>query len=133
MTTTTGQRSTDTVHRELCHALFDALERGDVDAVARCYAPEMTLWANITGHEQTRDENLASIEKGKELLRRRTYDDRQIHTFDDGFVAQYTVTAVTHDGTRRALWACLVAEVHDGLITKLFDYLDSSKFGVPDR
>jgi len=129
-TTSIDTTSIDTRHRELCHALFDALERGDVDAVDRCYAPDMTMWCNFTKREQTREENLASLIEGKKLLRRRTYDDRQINTFDDGFVAQYTVTAVTHDGTKRALWACLVAEVHDGRITKLFDYLDTSKFGA---
>ena len=53
------------------------------------------------------------------MLRRRTYNDRQIHTFDDGFVAQYTCTVVTHEGKRIALAACLVAEVHDGRIVKL--------------
>jgi len=121
----------DTTHRELCHTLFDALERGDVETVDRCYAPEMTMWCNFTNREQTREENLASLVEGQKVLRRRTYDDRQINTFDDGFVAQYTVTAVGHDGSKRALWACLVAEVRDGLITKLYDYLDTSKFGVP--
>jgi hypothetical protein len=27
------------------------------------------------------------------------------------------------------LWACLVAEVHDGKIVKLMEYLDSGRFG----
>ena len=39
--------TTDAVHRRLCHSLFDALERGDVDAVASCYAPDMTMWADM--------------------------------------------------------------------------------------
>ena len=60
---------------------------------------------------------------------RRTYDDRIISTFEDGFVVQYTVTVVAHNGTKVPLSACLVAEVRDGKITKLFEYLDSGKFG----
>ena len=67
--------------------------------------------------------------KGRDLHRRRTYDDRIISTFDDGFVVQYTVTVVAHNGTKVPLSACLVAEVRDGKITKLFEYLDSGKFG----
>ena len=121
--------STDTEHRRLCHALFDAIEAGDIDAVDRCYAPDMTLWFNATGKEIGREENLEALVKGRDLHRRRTYDDRIINTFDDGFVVQYTVNVVAHNGTKVPLSACLVAEVRDGKITKLFEYLDSGKFG----
>ena len=118
----------DTVHRRLAHALFDALESGDTDAVADCYAPGMTMWANFTMRETTREENLAAVEAGKAALRRRTYDDRQIHTFHDGFVAQYTCAVTTHQGRRIPLASCLVATVHDGKIVKLEEYTDSGRF-----
>ena len=118
----------DTTHRRLCHALFDALEQSDVEAVDACYAPDMTLWANFTGEEIGREANLAAIAAGTKVARRRTYNDRQIHTFHDGFVAQYTVNVVGHDGSKVALSACLVGEVHDGKIVKLMEYLDSGKF-----
>ena len=118
----------DTVHRRLCHALFDALEQGDVDGVDACYAPDMTMWANFTMEESTREENLAAIDQGRSLLRRRTYNDRSIHTFDDGFMVQYTLNVVAHNGTKVTLPACLVAEVHDGKIVKLMEYTDSRKF-----
>jgi ketosteroid isomerase-like protein len=123
----------DTQIRALCHALFDALERGDVAAVDRCYAPGMTMWFNVTGTEITRDENLDAIGEGKALHRRRTYNDRQIRTFGDGFVAQYTLNITLLDGSTRALWACLVGEVHDGLIVRLDEYLDSGKFRPAER
>ena len=61
-------RSRDNVHRELCHTLFDALERGDVEAVDHCYAPDMTMWCNFTNREQTREENLAALCLGALLL-----------------------------------------------------------------
>ena len=121
--------ATDTTHRRLCHTLFDAIEQGDIDAVDACYAPEMTMWFNVTNQTSTREENLAALTTGKGLHRRRTYNDRHIQTFDDGFVAQYTCNVVAHNGVRVALAACLVAQVHDGKIVKLFEYLDSGKFG----
>jgi ketosteroid isomerase-like protein len=120
--------SIDSEHRRLCHTLLDALEQGDIAGVDACYAPDMTMWANISGQEMSRADNLAVLEEGRKMLRRRTYNDRVVNTFDDGFMAQYTVNAVGHDGSRRALWACLVAEVREGKITKLWDYLDSAKF-----
>ena len=90
----------------------------------------MTMWFNVTGQESSREENLSALTAGKALHRRRTYNDRQISTFDDGFVAQYTCDVVAHNGARVALSACLVAEVRDGKIVKLFEYLDSGKFGA---
>ena len=122
--------SVDTEHRRLCHALLDAIEQGDIAAVDACYAPDMTMWFNVTGHESSRADNLAALAKGKGLHRRRLYNDRNVNTFDDGFVAQYTCHVVAHNGARVALSACLVAEVHDGKIVKLFEYLDSGKFGA---
>jgi ketosteroid isomerase-like protein len=118
----------DSEHRRLCNALFDAIEHGDIAAVDDCYAPGMTMWFNVTGEQSSRAENLAALVKGKGLHRRRLYNDRIVNTFDDGFVAQYTCNVVGHDGTKVALAACLVAEVHDGKIVKLFEYLDSGKF-----
>ena len=120
--------SLDSVHRRLCHDLFDALEKGDVDGVAACYAPDMTMWANFTMQESSREENLQAVSVGAGMHRRRTYNDRQIHTFHDGFMAQYTCEVVAHNGTKVPLSACLVAEVHDGKIVKLMEYLDSGKF-----
>ena len=120
--------SIDAEHRRLCHALFDAIEQGDIAAVDRCYAPDMTLWFNVSGASITREENLAILESGRRLHRRRTYNDRIINTFDDGFMVQYTLNIVAHDGARRALWACLVAQVRDGRITEMHEYLDSGKF-----
>jgi ketosteroid isomerase-like protein len=125
--------STDSVHRKLCHDLFDALEAGDVAGVDRCYAPGMTFWFNVTSSEITREENLAAITTGAGLHRRRTYDDRQIHTFADGFLAQYTCKVVTHDGGEAALSACLVGTVHNGLIVHLAEYTDSARFRTRKR
>ena len=120
--------SVDTQHRSLCHRLFDAIEAGDLATVDDCYAPDMTMWFNVTGQTSTREDNLRMLREGAALHRRRTYDDRQIRTFDDGFMVQYTTTVVTHRGDTRALSACLVAEVHDGRITKLMEYMDSGQF-----
>ena len=125
--------STDTEHRALCHALFDAIEREDVDGMRDCYAPDMVLWFNVTGDEVTGEDTVAAQANGKRFQRRRTYDDRVINTFDDGFVVQYTLNVVLHDGRRRSLWACAVAEVHDGKIVRLSEYLDSARFGVPHQ
>ncbi len=123
---------TDRELRELCQRYFDAIERRDVDAVADCCAPEFTFWVNLGGGvESTREANLATLREGYALLRRRSYDDRTIDTFATGFLARYSVTAVTHGGKRSSYWACIVAQCKAGRITRIDEYLDSSKFRRP--
>ena len=124
--------STDSRHRRIAHELFDALERGDADKIDQLYAADLGFWFNITGATIDRDENLQALVDGKALHRRRLYNDRLIDTFDDGFLARYTCEVHTHDGKKVALWACLVATIHDGRIIHMDEYLDSSKF-VPRR
>ena len=121
---------TDAELRELCHRFFDALERADIDTVAKLYAPGMQLWVNVTGKEISADENLAVLRDGAKLHRRRTYDDRTINTFETGFVVQYSVNVVAHTGKRTSLSACVIAQCRDGKITRLDEYLDAGKFGA---
>ncbi len=122
---------TDSELRALCHRFLDAIERQDFETVADVYHPELRFWVNLTGKELSRDESLSVLREGAGRHRRRTYDDRTINTFDTGFLARYTCTVVTHDGTRTALWACLVARCHEGRIVRMDEYLDSGKFGRP--
>jgi ketosteroid isomerase-like protein len=122
-----------TANRKLCNDFFDAIERNDIDAVAECYTPDMTMWVNMTGKEMTGEENLTVLRDGAALHRRRTYDDRRINAFDDGFMVQYTTSVVAHDGTKVALSSCLVADVRDGKIAKLYEYMDSGQFRRPRR
>ena len=122
---------TDRELRELCTRYFDAVERGDVDAVAELYATDFSFWVNLTGAESSREQNLATLRDGKAVLRRRSYDDRTIDTFETGFVVRYSVNVVAHDGRRSSLWACVVAQCRDGRITHIDEYLDSSKFRLP--
>jgi ketosteroid isomerase-like protein len=119
--------------RELCHRFFDAIERHDLDQVAAIYAPDFKLWVNVTGTEQTKEQNLGVLADGKSRHRRRTYDDRRISTFATGFIVQYSVNIVQHDGERRSLWACLVAQCKNGQITHIDEYLDSSRFTTASR
>ena len=88
----------------------------------------MTMWINVSGETITREANLEAVDKGRGMHRRRLYNDRNINTFDDGFVVQYTTHVVAHNGTEVPLSACLVAEVRDGRISKLFEYLDTTQF-----
>jgi ketosteroid isomerase-like protein len=118
----------DTELRELCERYFDRVERHDLEGVAELCAPDFTFWVNLTGAEATREQSIQTLRDGHALHRRRTYDDRRIDTFETGFIARYSVNVVTHSGKRASLWACVVAQCRDGRITRIDEYLDSTKF-----
>lgn len=120
--------SRDADLRDLCNRFYDAIESRDMGAIGEMLSPDLKFWANFTNQTKSRDDMLEAIEKGYAVHRRRTYDDRQIRTFENGFVAQYTCRLMRHDGTSLALWAAMVAEVRDGKIVKVDEYLDSGKF-----
>jgi ketosteroid isomerase-like protein len=122
---------TDRELRELCTRYFDAIERHDLETVADCCAPDFAFWVNLTGAESSLEQSVETLHGGHSLLRRRTYDDRIVDTFETGFVARYSVNVVQHNGRRASFWACVVAQCRGGRIARIDEYLDSSKFPAP--
>ena len=116
--------------RELCEAFFDAYENRRVDLLDRIYSDDCIIWHNVFGRETTRDENLAALPESYKGQRRRTYDDRTVNTFHDGFVIQYSLDGVQHNGHRGSLWICIVARCRDGKIMRIDEYMDSGKFAA---
>src|SRR5262245_42489134 len=114
--------------RELCEAFFDAYENRRIDVLERLYADDCIVWHNVFGRDTTGAENVAALPDGYRGQRRRTYNDRIVNTFEDGFVIQYSLNGVQHNGHRGALWICIVGRCRDGKITRIDEYMDSSKF-----
>jgi ketosteroid isomerase-like protein len=123
--------------RALCHEFFDAYQDGRVDVLERILSDDCVIWHNVFGRETTKSDNLTKYPDSYSGQRRRTYDDRIVNVFDDGFVIQYTLRGVMHTGHVGALWLCIVGRVRDGQITRIDEYMDSSKFakwmGPPRR
>jgi ketosteroid isomerase-like protein len=121
---------TDGEIRELCTRFFDAYENRRADELAEIYAPDCIVWHNVFGRETTGADNIAAMPKSYAGQRRRSYDDRIIDTFEGGFVIQYTLAGVQNDGHKGALWICIVGLCKDGRITRIDEYMDSSKFAA---
>ena len=116
--------------REICEQFFDAYENKRDDILDKLYSDDCIIWHNVFGKDTTREDNLAAmrVDKGQ---RRRTYNDRTINTFADGFVIQYTLNGVMHDGhVGPGLSICIVGRVSNGRITRIDEYIDSSKFAA---
>lgn len=114
--------------RALCHRYMDAVEQADGDAIARLTSPNIRHWDSVTAEEHDRDALLAMAKAGAAAVERRSYDSRQIHVFDHGFMAQYELVLVGRDGSSTSLWGAITARCFDGQITRIDDYLDATKF-----
>ena len=55
--------------------LFDAIEKGDIDAVRGIYAPDAVIWHNNDEVEQTVDQNLRVLQWVCDNLAERAYED----------------------------------------------------------
>jgi ketosteroid isomerase-like protein len=112
--------------RALATRLFDAIEHGDVEGVAGCYAPELVVWHNFDDLEQPRADNLKTLAGMIERISTRRYENRRLDVFDGGFVQQHVLTGVRKDGVRVRMPGVLVGRVRDGKIARLDEYLDSA-------
>lgn len=121
-------RMTDAELRVLCNRFFDAYQDRRVDELKDIYSDDCIVWTNVFQKEMTGDENRAALPASYAKARRRTYDDRTINTFDEGFVIQYTLSGVHHTGHRGYLQVCIVALCREGKITRIDEYMDTSKF-----
>lgn len=116
--------------RELCETFFDAYQDRRVDVLERVLADDCVIWHNVFGRETTKQDNLARYHDSYRGQRRRTYDDRIVNTFHDGFVIQYQLRGVMTNGHTGSLWICIVARVRDGRITRIDEYMDSGRFAA---
>jgi uncharacterized protein len=110
--------------------LFAAIERGDIDAVAALYAPDVKVWHNIwhgrNGAVQSREENLTVLRWVVRNLRGLRYDEIRRSATATGFVQQHVLRAVTADGRPVEVPACLICTCTNGTITRIDEYVDSA-------
>ena len=114
--------------RALCHRYMDAVEAADLDTIARLASPEIRYWDSVTAEEHDHGALLAMVKAGAKAVERRSYDSRQIHVFDHGFMAQYALALTGRDRSTTTLWGALTARCFDGQLTRIDDYLDATKF-----
>lgn len=106
--------------------LFAAIEAGDIEAVRALYSPDVTVWHNHDGLAQSIDDNLRVLGWMAKHLPGARYTHVRRSATDTGFVQQHILVATNRNGREVAVPACIVADVNDGRITRLDEYLDSA-------
>ena len=109
---------------------FDAIEAGDIDAVAACYADDVVVWHNTDRLASDKAENLEVLAGFVKRTPFRRYEDRRVAVFPGGFVQQHVLKSARRDGTPVALHAAIVCAVRDGRIVRLDEYFDSAELAA---
>ena len=110
----------------LAKRFFDGLEQGNIGILREVYAPNVKIWHNTDGLEQTLEDNEATLTGFIERIPKRQYANRRVHTFPGGFVQQHTLKGTKKDGKEVALDAVIICKVENGKVTRLDEYFDSA-------
>ena len=110
----------------LAKRFFDGLEQGNIAILREVYAPNVKIWHNTDGLEQTLEDNEATLTGFIERIPKRQYANRRVHTFPGGFVQQHTLKGTRKDGKEVALDAVIICKVENGKVTRLDEYFDSA-------
>lgn len=110
---------------DVADAFFDAIERGDGEALAALWADDIVVWRQGGGRERDKPRGLKVIDWFVDATADRRYEILDRQTFDCGFLQQHNVHAHAQNGAPLSFRACLVVKVGaDGLITRIDEYLD---------
>src|SRR5256885_15414955 len=82
----------------LARSLFDAIERGDVDAVAATYADDIVVWHNTDRLASTKADNLKVLGGFVKGVPTRHYADRRLSATPHRFVQQHVLKAALGHG-----------------------------------
>jgi ketosteroid isomerase-like protein len=111
----------------VAEALFAAVERGDVDAVAALYTDDAVHWHNFDGIAQPRDQTLLVLAWMARNLTGLRYEEVKRYEIDGGFVQQHVLRATTPSGKELSVPCCMVVQLHHGKIVRVDEYLDSAQ------
>jgi limonene-1,2-epoxide hydrolase len=103
----------------------------DADAVARLYTDDLVVQSNASNDTQTKDQNIAMLRVIFGIEREHGYHDIERIPTPDGFVQIHTFKPIFSDGSSGGeARVCMVADVRDGKICKLREFLDASQIAA---
>ena len=110
---------------DLAAALFAALASGDAEAVRSLCAPNLQASQN-RGPNMSVDALLEFTQAVLAVVPDFHYEKARRVATDTGFVEEHSVRGTLPDGSALRLAACVVADVENGRITHLREYLDGA-------
>jgi ketosteroid isomerase-like protein len=117
------------LHVQLARQLTQRILAGDVDGVGALYHDELVAWRSHDRRALVRKQALRVVEILARQLRDLRYEDVRIQPTAVGFVQQHVMRCVAPSGEPVEVHVCLVAEVRDGRIARIDEYMDSGQMG----
>ena len=116
----------DDIDFSVVSRMLEAIERGDMDTMRRCFAPEALIWHNHDGLEMDVESTVGRIGYLCAVSTSREYKDRRMATVGSVVFIQHTLTAGLLSGRRLEMLAIMRIELDaDGLVMRMEEYLDS--------
>jgi ketosteroid isomerase-like protein len=112
-------------HTEAARRLIECVTSGDVAGVGALYHDDIRCWRNLDGRELVKKQALKVV-GFLGTLEGLAYEDIRIDATETGFVQQHTLCCTSPKGEAVRVAACLVAEVRDGQILRIDEYVDSA-------
>jgi len=110
---------------EIAKQLFAALAGQDEAAVRRLCAPDMRVRQN-NGRPMSLETLLRFNSAVGRVVKDFRYEDAMRSATGTGFVEEHAVRGTLPDGKALDLAVCVVADVKDGRVTDVREYLDSA-------
>jgi len=112
-------------HAELCEALFAAFADGDGDLVRSLCTPDMQARQN-NGPPMNLDSLLEFALSVYRVVDNFRYEDARRSATETGFVEEHKVRGTLPNGSNLDLAVCAVADVRNGKVCDIREYLDVS-------
>ncbi len=123
MSTTADRPTAGPSYDELADRFFAAIMTGDLDTVRTLYDVQLEVWHNYDELNQTKEQNLRSLQWFTATLGPLQYVEVQRTVLPDGFWQQH-VTELRRDGVTTRIPAALRAFYRNGKIVRIEEYLD---------
>ena len=112
-------------NQQIAAKLFTAFETGDMDTVRNLCAPEFKARQNLNNEFDV--ETLIQFSKAvSTIVINFRYEDVIRSATNKGFVEEHTVRGTLPDGGELKLAACVVADIENGKIAQLREYVDTA-------
>ena len=112
---------------EVAAHLFENIEAKRVDAVAALYADDIAVWHNFSNVEQSKAENLATLDGLARSVESLRYEVLERVLLGDRIMQRHNLCCRTSAGSEVVIPACIFITVKDGLIRRIDEYLDTGQ------
>lgn len=112
---------------EVADRLFSSIEKQDIEALGAIYADDAVIWKNYNEIEIPAQSSLAFLKGVAEYMQDIHYKNVRRSAFEGGFIQQHYFTGTVREtGAQLSIPVCVVAQVEDGKIKRIDEYLDSA-------